>query len=83
MPNGLLHEVRKLYYETPFFYGPYSWPTLLKLVPVSQILFGTNFPFNCAAAVAKGLTEAGLKAADLHAIERDNALELFPRFRTA
>jgi len=52
-------------------------------VPVSQILFGTDFPFNSAAAVAKGLSEAGLKAADLHAIERDNALELFPRFRNA
>ncbi len=83
LPNGLLHEVQKLYYDTAFLYGPYPWPTLLKLVPVSQILFGTDFPFTSAAAVTKGLSEAGLKAPDLHAMERDNALELFPRFRNA
>jgi predicted TIM-barrel fold metal-dependent hydrolase len=81
LPKGLLYEVRKLYYDTASFYGPYSWPTMLKLVPVSHILFGTDFPFSSAEAVAKGLSEVGLKASDLHAIERENALELFPRLK--
>jgi predicted TIM-barrel fold metal-dependent hydrolase len=81
LPNGLLHEVRKLYYDTANFYGPYSWPTMLKLVPVPQILFGTDFPFSSAGEVAKGLREAGIEPSDLRAIERDNALQLFPRLR--
>jgi 6-methylsalicylate decarboxylase len=83
LPNGLLHEVQKLYYDTASMYGPYPWPTILKLVPVSHILFGTDFPFMSAGAVAKGLSEVGLKASDLHAIERENPLQLFPRFKNA
>lgn len=81
VPNGLLYEVRKLYYDTAFFYGPYSWPTMLKLVPVSHILFGSDFPFTSEGTVAKGLSEEGLTASDLRAIERENALELFPRLK--
>jgi predicted TIM-barrel fold metal-dependent hydrolase len=83
LPNGLLYEARKLYYDTASLYGPYPWPTLLKLAPVSHILFGTDFPFSSAGAVAKGLSEVGLKASDLRAIERENALELFPRLKNA
>jgi predicted TIM-barrel fold metal-dependent hydrolase len=81
LPNGLLYEVRKLYYDTANLYGPYPWPTLTKLVPMQHILFGTDFPFSSAADVAKGLSGVGLKASDLRAIERDNALELFPRLK--
>jgi len=58
-------------------------PALLKLRPVSQILFGTDFPFSSASEVAGGLNDVGLKASDLRAIERGNALELFPRFKNA
>ncbi len=54
---------------------------IAEIVPVSQILFGTDFPFSSAEAVAKGLSEVGLKASDLHAIERENALQLFPRLK--
>jgi predicted TIM-barrel fold metal-dependent hydrolase len=83
LPNGLLYEVRKLYYDTASLISPYPWPTLLKLAPVSHILFGTDFPFFSASAIAKGLRDVGLKASDLQAIERENALELFPRLKSA
>jgi predicted TIM-barrel fold metal-dependent hydrolase len=81
LPNGLLYEVQKIFYDTASLYGPYPWPTLLKLVPVSQILFGTDFPFSSARDVAKGVSEAGLKSSELQAIERENALNLFPRLK--
>lgn len=81
LPNGLLFEVQKLYYDTANFYGPYSWPTMLKLVPVPHILFGTDFPFSSAGEVAKGLSEAEITAGVLRAIERENALALFPRLQ--
>ncbi len=68
LPNGLLYEVQKLYYDTANFYGPYSWPTMLKLVPTPHILFGTDFPFSSAGEVAKGLSDAGISAGDLRAI---------------
>jgi 6-methylsalicylate decarboxylase len=81
MPNGLLYEVQKLYFDTANFYNPYVWPTLLKLMPIPHILFGTDFPFSSASEVAKGLSEVGLSPADLHSIERGNALQLFPRLK--
>src|ERR1700722_17155524 len=81
MPNGFLYEIQKLYFDTANFFNPYPWPTLLKLMPVSHILFGTDFPFSSASEVAKGLREVGLNPADLQSIERDNALQLFPRLK--
>ncbi len=81
LPNGLLFEVQKLYFDTANFYGAVPWPTVLKLMPVSHILFGTDFPFSSASEVANGLKDVGLKPDDLHAIERENALALFPRFK--
>ncbi|HEV7966871.1 MAG TPA: amidohydrolase family protein [Candidatus Acidoferrales bacterium] len=83
LPKGLLYEVQKLYYDTANFYEPYSWPTMRKLVPVSHILFGSDFPFSRAETVAKGLSEVGLQARELQDIERRNALELFPRLKNA
>jgi predicted TIM-barrel fold metal-dependent hydrolase len=83
LPKGLLYEVQKLYYDTASFYTPYPWPSLQKLVSASHILFGTDFPFFTAGEVAKGLSELGLTAGDLQAIERGNALELFPRLKNA
>lgn len=81
LPHGLLYEVQKLYFDTANFFGPYGWPTMLKLMPVPHILFGTDFPFSSAADVAKGLSEAGIAEKDLRAMERGNALELFPRLK--
>ena len=83
LPNGLLHEVEKLFVDTASLNSPYPWPTLLRVLPVSQVLFGTDFPFSSAATIAKGLSEVGLKTSDLQAIERENALELFPRLKKA
>jgi len=81
LPNGFLYEIKKLYFDTANFFNPYPWPTLLKLMPVSHILFGTDFPFASASEVAKGLREVGLSPADLQSIERENALQLFPRLK--
>jgi predicted TIM-barrel fold metal-dependent hydrolase len=53
----------------------------LKLVPTSQILFGSDYPFVPIAEGAVGMTKVGLSASDLRAIGRDNAAGLLPRFR--
>jgi predicted TIM-barrel fold metal-dependent hydrolase len=55
---------------------------LMKLVPMSQILFGGDYPFVPIAEAADGMTHLGLSAADLRAIGRDNALALLPRLKT-
>jgi len=79
LPKGLLYEVQKFYYDTAMFFNPNSWPTFKKVVPVSQMLYGTDYPFVTPYDVAKGLDDCGLSRAERRAIDRENALRLFPR----
>ncbi len=81
LPNGVLHELKRLYFDTAQASNPYALSSLLKLVNVSQIMFGTDFPYRNTAEHVKGLAECGLfSQAELAAIDRSNALRLFPRF---
>jgi predicted TIM-barrel fold metal-dependent hydrolase len=81
VPNGVLHELKRFYYDTAQAFQPGNMAALTKIAEVSQILFGTDFPYRTAAEHVAGLRECGFSAAELQAIDRDNALTLLPRFR--
>jgi len=55
---------------------------LVKLVPVSQVVFGSDYPYRTSDEHVKGLS-GKFNAADLKMIERDNALRILPRLRQA
>ena len=78
VPNGVEHELKRFYYDTAQAAHPYALASLTKLIPVSQIVFGTDYPYRTAADHVKGLTAYGFSASDLMAIDRDNALRLLP-----
>jgi len=81
----VMYELQKFYYDTAQAFNPYTMPSFRKFVPVSQILFGTDFPLGggSAATVAKGLRDnGGFTDAELRTIERENALKLLPRLKT-
>jgi predicted TIM-barrel fold metal-dependent hydrolase len=80
-PNANLAAMQKFYYDTAQAFNEYTLPTFTKVVPMSHMLFGTDYPFAQAGTVAKGLADYHFMPADLRAIERDNALELFPRLK--
>ena len=82
VPNGVLHEIRRFYYDTAQANSPGALAALLKLVPTSQVMFGTDYPYRPGAEVVEGLTSYGFSAAELRAIDRDNALRLIPRLKT-
>jgi predicted TIM-barrel fold metal-dependent hydrolase len=81
VPNGVLHELRRFYYDTAQASHPMALASLMRLVPVSQVLFGTDFPYRTAAEHVKGLADYGFSAGDLAAIDRENALRLMPRLK--
>ena len=83
LPNGVLYEIQKFYYDTAQAFNEYSLPTFTKLVPLPHMLFGTDYPFARAETVTEGLTSFRFSAPAQRAIERDNALALFPRLRQA
>jgi predicted TIM-barrel fold metal-dependent hydrolase len=53
---------------------------LMKLVPVSQITYGTDYPYFAFDQINE-LKKLGLSPADLDAIGHDNAARLIPRLR--
>jgi predicted TIM-barrel fold metal-dependent hydrolase len=81
LPKGVLHELKRFYYDTAQAAHPMALHSLRELVAVSQILFGTDYPYRTSKETAKGLTRCGFSEGELQAIDRRNALRLFPRFR--
>jgi predicted TIM-barrel fold metal-dependent hydrolase len=47
------------------------------------VMYGTDYPYRGAAEVNEGIAAYGFGAADIQAIERDNALKLLPRLKAA
>jgi predicted TIM-barrel fold metal-dependent hydrolase len=83
LPNGPLPEFRKFYYELAQGNTPGQIAALLKMVPISQVMYGTDFPFRDGAEVNAGIAAYGFVASDIPAIERDNALKLLPRVKAS
>ena len=74
------HELKRFYYDTAQVANDVTVQALAKLVPVSQIVFGTDFPYRTSIEHVTGLTER-FNAEDLAAIGRDNALRILPSWR--
>ena len=81
LPRGVLHELRKFYYDTAQGHHEGALKALLAIIPTAQVLYGTDYPFWDGRKVSGDLVKGGLSAADLMAIDRDNALRLFPRLK--
>lgn len=73
--------LEKYYYEVAQGNAPGQLAALLKMVPVSQVLFGSDYPYRDAKEALDGLLAYDFPAADLHAIDNGNALKLFPNIK--
>jgi predicted TIM-barrel fold metal-dependent hydrolase len=80
-PNGVLYELKRQYYDTASASNSTSLNALLSVVPSSQVLFGSDFPFLSAGQPAEDLARSGLVGDTVKAIERDNAVRLFGRLK--
>lgn len=80
IPNGVLYELRRLYFDTAQSANRYAMGPLTRLVSTTQICFGTGFPYRAIADNVSGLAECGLfSSRDLEEVERANATRLLPR----
>jgi predicted TIM-barrel fold metal-dependent hydrolase len=75
-------ELQRFFYDTAQIANAVTINALVKLVPVTQVVFGSDYPYRTAEQHVKGLASA-FDAADLKLIERDNALRILERLRTA
>jgi predicted TIM-barrel fold metal-dependent hydrolase len=89
LPGGTVASaLRRLYYDVAEVCAPGPLKCLMEITDTSHILFGSDFPFSRHRTPVKdveaviGSFEAfdGWDANTRRAIERENALKLFPRF---
>jgi predicted TIM-barrel fold metal-dependent hydrolase len=78
-PDGIHAEFKRLYYDTANAAYPPSMAALMAEVPISQIMFGSDYPYVNDKQNRDALESLKLSAADLIAIESGNAKRLIPR----
>jgi predicted TIM-barrel fold metal-dependent hydrolase len=79
--QGPGYEFRRLHFDTASVVNAPAMAALLKLVPVSQVMFGTDFPWANAGGALQALQSLGLDDSDLRAIKYESATRLFPRLK--
>ena len=81
-PNSRLYHLRRFYYDTATSTNAIQMQALKMIAGVSQILFGTDYPFGATAAKqVQGLTECGFNPEELQSVHMGNALRLFPKYK--
>ena len=77
----MIDEVKQLYFDVAHATYPAPLSALTKVVPTSQILFGSDYPIVPFPVSAGPLDHSGFSESDLQAINRGNAERLFPRLK--
>lgn len=81
--ESVMNEIKRFYYDTAQAANPIAMASLTKMVNISQIVFGTDYPYRTGEEHVKGLAPI-FSASELRAIDRENALRILPaRWRNA
>jgi predicted TIM-barrel fold metal-dependent hydrolase len=79
-----LVQLRRWYFDTAQTANAATMAALRKVVPVSQIVFGTDYPYRTMADHVQGLRDSRVfTAEELVAIDRENTLRLLPKYRAS
>jgi predicted TIM-barrel fold metal-dependent hydrolase len=77
VPDGFFGEARKMYYDTAQAAIAAPMAALTKVIPISQILFGSDYPYLTVKENVDGLASCGVfDAQQLAAIDRTNTVGL-------
>jgi predicted TIM-barrel fold metal-dependent hydrolase len=79
-PDTKLGQLRRFYYDSAASANIINMQAMKMIVPSSQFVLGTDFPWYHPREIVAGLADAGLTPAELRGIDRDNALKLLPQF---
>ena len=75
-PGGAVPLIQRLYFDTAQAWNQYTLPSLVKLMPVDHIVFGSDFPAASPLDTVNGLRAFGLDDDARARIERGNALAI-------
>ena len=83
LPTGILPELARFYYETAQTTHPAPMSALRRVVPVSHILYGSDFPYRSLAEQISALRDGNVFSdEELRLIARVNAADLLRRRAT-
>ena len=83
VPDGVLAELGRLYFDTALSANRFAFDPLLRLVPVSHVMYGSDYPHAgepTLKSTLQDLEELGMSIDHLNAFRGLNAALLFPRF---
>jgi len=81
-PNAERPQLQKFYYELAQANHPGALEAVTEIIPLTQLLFGTDFPiWRTAESVGGVSTYKGFNDTQRHAVNRGNAERLFPKFK--
>lgn len=83
----VFETLARLYYDVALSAHPIPLGALRRLAPITQILFGSDWPFTPEMGVARNIGQLSasseLSESDMRAIARENAARIFPRLLRA
>ena len=80
-PDGIAGELRRLHYDTANATSAPAMAALMKLVPASQITYGSDYPYFPLDQI-KSLQALGLTPAELTEIGSGTAMRLLPSLKS-
>jgi predicted TIM-barrel fold metal-dependent hydrolase len=80
-PDGAVPVFRRFFYEVAQGNTPGMLAALFHMVPTSQVLFGSDFPYREAMEAVDGLANYKITEADLRAINYENTIRIMPRLK--
>jgi predicted TIM-barrel fold metal-dependent hydrolase len=82
IPNGFEGELRKFYYDiASVAVNPAAMAAVFKVIPKNHIVFGSDIPFWKIETIATAMSKLEVSPGELRGIQRENALQLFPRLK--
>jgi len=82
LPEGVLPALNKFYYDSAQAGHVYAMASFRTVINLSQLLFGTDFPYRTAEETARGLAQCGIFSADeLRCVDSENARRLMPKWK--
>jgi len=81
MPNGPMPVLQKHYYEIAQGNTQSQLAALMKMVNISQVMFGSDYPFREAKEAVDGELAYKFSEADMRAIDYENAVRIMPQLK--
>ena len=78
--EGVVSELKRFHYDTAIITHAAPLAALTTLVPMSQIVFGSDYPFRLATKSVAGL-KGYFNDAQMNVIDNENAFRLMPHLR--